>query len=679
MEGIPTFYGYSQEAVQEFVDDLRSYFAAKDIAAARWIGILTTQLRGPARTQHIATLQVGQPLQVAVAAAVAGGGGAAVIAAASFECHVDWLNETFHTEEVQQRIQDQLISLRQSSNESPRDFYTRICHLAQVARMDPAVYPHMTAMVFMNGTHQDIADHVKTFGHRAIGEKVVLAQSYWLVRNPGMSTNSLAQVLPRGLHKKLNPTIPMIQQAQATTNLFREPAIVATPAAREDPGIEEITKKFALMEAHIMDLEGQVKNRTGYRHDNTRGAYPARTDNWRSMDKTYMTCHLCHQKGHFAKECTKRTWQDGRPTTGLNVITYEDDEEDEDVVDIYPVQGRPIERARRTGTPYPKKRPQTEPVVEIPTRTQNRNKPTEEQWEAAFDDANREQSIDTDMQEEAAIRRKRIKEFDYDIWRDLSAQKPNLTFKQLFQVAPALKASVKRGITEERPTIRFADANQLNNTEEEDTIPRRTSAYVTCQITNYPVNAIVDTGAGTSIIAKHVLDRLGWEIEKPAKTILVIADGSKSTPLGEVTEVPITFGNETISIDMIVTASETYQIILGNNWLFKAKANIDLQRECMTFLSRGRKFRVPVSTTKGVRPDIVDEETDWQPRRNEVEDEEPYLNIDEIFQAEESVQQEQEETPSETTEDTEWSNEEESSEEYEKEMNAEGCSRRRRN
>ena len=92
-----------------------------------------------------------------------------------------------------------------------------------------------------------------------------------------------------------------------------------------------------------------------------------------------------------------------------------------------------------------------------------------------------------------------------------------------------------------------------------------TSAYITCQITNYSVNAIVDTGAGSSIITKHVLEHLGWDIEEPARTILVIADGSKSTPLREVREVPITFGNETITIDMIVTALETYQIILRNN------------------------------------------------------------------------------------------------------------------
>ena len=114
-----------------------------------------------------------------------------------------------------------------------------------------------------------------------------------------------------------------------------------------------------------------------------------------------------------------------------------------------------------------------------------------------------------------------------------------------------------------------------------------TSAYVTCQITNYPVNAIVDTGAGRSIIAKHVLNHLGWDIEEPARTVLVITDRSRSTPLGEVHEVPIIFGNETIAIDMIITVLETYQIILGNNWLKKAKANINLEAETMTFISRG--------------------------------------------------------------------------------------------
>src|SRR5665213_4465164 len=81
MERIPVFFGYSQEAIQEFIDDLDSYFIAKDIATVRWVGILTKQLRGPARTQHTEVLVVRQSLEIAVVAAVAGGGGAAAIAA----------------------------------------------------------------------------------------------------------------------------------------------------------------------------------------------------------------------------------------------------------------------------------------------------------------------------------------------------------------------------------------------------------------------------------------------------------------------------------------------------------------------------------------------------------------------------------------------------------------------
>ena len=671
MEGIPTYYGYSQEAVQEFIDDIRSYFAARDIAAARWIGILSAQIRDPARAQHHAALIAGQPLQVAVAAAAGPGG--AVGAAASFECHVQWLKDTFHTHETQQRIQDQLANIKQSSNEAPRDFYTRICHLAQISGLEDGVYPYITGMVFMSGLHQDIADHVRTFGYNTTTEKVALAQNYWLVRNPGMSNASLAQILPRGLHRKLNPTTQMMQPTSATTNLFREPAVVQTNMPRSDPGIDEITRRFAQMEAHIVDLEGKVqKKEGGYRHDNTRGTYTARAEFRRPYrDPSGITCFLCNKTGHMARDCTKRNWQDGRPSTGVNAMTeegYEYEEEyesEEEIIDIYPADTAPPKRmmARRT-QPYPRnKRPQTEPVVEIPVRAKvgPRHKPTNQEWEAAFDDAQRQQ-IDTKMTDQAEQKRRKVREFDYDPWADLATQKPNITFKQLFQVAPAVKQKVKQGITAERPTIRFAEINAVEDRPTE----RRTSAYANCSITNYPVNAIVDTGAGSSIITKHVLDRLGWEIEQPARTTLVIADGKRSVPLGEVWEVPITFGNETSTIDMIVTAAETYQIILGNNWLKKVKAIINMGSKTMTFTSRGRKFCVPINTTKGVLPDVVDEETEPQPRRDEVDDEEPYLNLDEIFHTENvdeglpDTGNEVEDTVSEVSSDAFWGDQEDS-------------------
>src|SRR5277367_3277176 len=116
---------------------------------------------------------------------------------------------------------------------------------------------------------------------------------------------------------------------------------------------------------------------------------------------------------------------------------------------------------------------------------------------------------------------------------------------------------------------------------------------------------------------------------------------------------------------MIVTAAETYQIILGNNWLKKVKAIINMDSETMTFTSRGRKFRVPINTTKGVLPDVIDEETEQPPRRDEVEDDEPYLNLDKIFHTENVDKEmaedvnEQDDTACKASSDAFWGSQEE--------------------
>src|SRR5277367_3752919 len=125
---------------------------------------------------------------------------------------------------------------------------------------------------------------------------------------------------------------------------------------------------------------------------------------------------------------------------------------------------------------------------------------------------------------------------------------------------------------------------------------------------------------------------------------------------------------------MIVTAAETYQIILGNNWLKKVKAIINMDSETMMFTSRGRKFRVPINTTKGVLPDVVDEKTEQPPRRDEIEDEEPYLNLDEIFHTEnvdeEMVENinEGDDMASEASSDVFWGSQEESADEIERQV-----------
>ena len=49
----------------------------------------------------------------------------------------------------------------------------------------------------------------------------------------------------------------------------------------------------------------------------------------------------------------------------------------------------------------------------------------------------------TDQEENKEKKPRRVREFEYDLWQDIASQKANITFKQLFQIAPSTKQKVK--------------------------------------------------------------------------------------------------------------------------------------------------------------------------------------------------------------------------------------------
>jgi hypothetical protein len=205
--GLPTFYGYSHESVHEFDDELKSYFASKDINANRWVRILKTQLRGPARIKHATAEANGGEIHAAIAAL-----GVNPADHVIYNTHLAWLRNTFHNEEVQQRIKDELLRIKQGASESPRDFYTRILHLIEVANLPEATREYTAEICFMNGIHSDIADHINMFGQREFGQKMAMADATWAVKNKNATIQGLTYVLPRGLQQKLNPTTPLLVQ-----------------------------------------------------------------------------------------------------------------------------------------------------------------------------------------------------------------------------------------------------------------------------------------------------------------------------------------------------------------------------------------------------------------------------------------------------------------------------------
>ena len=59
-----------------------------------------------------------------------------------------------------------------------------------------------------------------------------------------------------------------------------------------------------------------------------------------------------------------------------------------------------------------------------------------------------------------------------------------------------------------------------------------TSAYAKGYIGQYSMEFIINSGAGPSIISKSEIDHMGWNISEATTTMLIIADGTSTVPLG---------------------------------------------------------------------------------------------------------------------------------------------------
>jgi dUTPase len=91
----------------------------------------------------------------------------------------------------------------------------------------------------------------------------------------------------------------------------------------------------------------------------------------------------------------------------------------------------------------------------------------------------------------------------------------------------------------------------------------------------------------------------------------------------------------------VVVDASTYDLLIGNEWLAKAHAIVDMGARKMQIEWKGRKYEVPLDTERGIRPKMVDNEDDdyllaqFQ-RESEPEEEIPPLRDDEDSDNEES-------------------------------------------
>ncbi|KAG9292694.1 hypothetical protein G9A89_008282 [Geosiphon pyriformis] len=107
-----------------------------------------------------------------------------------------------------------------------------------------------------------------------------------------------------------------------------------------------------------------------------------------------------------------------------------------------------------------------------------------------------------------------------------------------------------------------------------------TAMYTEATMKGKPIHLILDSGSAGN---------------RPAQTVIVTADGIKKTPVREIDDFPFTIDGITIPVKVLVMDAPQYQALVGNNWLFKANANLDWETQELKILYQ-RQYTIVSAT-----------------------------------------------------------------------------------
>ncbi|KAG9298327.1 hypothetical protein G9A89_002815 [Geosiphon pyriformis] len=102
-----------------------------------------------------------------------------------------------------------------------------------------------------------------------------------------------------------------------------------------------------------------------------------------------------------------------------------------------------------------------------------------------------------------------------------------------------------------------------------------TAMYTEATVERKPIHLILDSGLAGSIITYQLMQQLKRNVDRPAQTVIVTADGIKKTPVGKIDDFLFTIDKITISVKVLVIDAPQYQALVRNDWLLKANANLN--------------------------------------------------------------------------------------------------------
>ena len=91
------------------------------------------------------------------------------------------------------------------------------------------------------------------------------------------------------------------------------------------------------------------------------------------------------------------------------------------------------------------------------------------------------------------------------------------------------------------------------------------AVYCDAYVENHPIYLIIDTGSTGSLITKGFLDKIGRKIQESSSVNMVDVNGGKKRSLGKIRNLPINIKGITIPVDVDVSESTNYTVIVGND------------------------------------------------------------------------------------------------------------------
>ena len=194
----------------------------------------------------------------------------------------------------------------------------------------------------------------------------------------------------------------------------------------------------------------------------------------------------------------------------------------------------------------------------------------------------------------------------------LSSLKADITFKQLLEISPVARKTLKEGMPVTRRTkkarTRVATMVQLPG-KSRDVKAVEIEVIVVDKVVP---NVLVDGGSGLNILSEHTMKKLGLSLTGPSPFIINMANQSPSPPLGMIEDCRIkTWGEEyivTFHVIKMHSDKDAFPILVDRPWLRMADAIVDWEgaKPSITYGPKENRVKVYIgSLGRWVRKEII--------------------------------------------------------------------------